>query len=183
MITINLMFVKQLILIVSVSFTFFLCNTTTNENKTAPVLSIKGKTGAVLKKTIAPEKGSPVFSKGNQSFDFITIGNLDMMTKDFGFFNVVQAEEESKKIEKGWRLPNEAELNLIYERNNELGTFKSTYYVGEDSEKDPNSENFEEKTYFRISILNGDVVLLQSTEEINSVYGVRLVRDHKLNAN
>jgi len=177
------MFVKQLILIVSIGFTFFSCNTTTSENKTAPVLSIKDKTGAVFKKTIASEKGSPVFSKGNQSFDFITIDNLELMTKDFGFFNVIKAEEESKKIEGGWRLPNEAELNLIYERSNELGTFKTIYYVGEDSEKDPNSENFEEKTYYRISILNGDVVLLQSNEEINSVYGVRLVRDHQQNAN
>jgi hypothetical protein len=52
---------------------------------------------------------------------FYTIENLDIMKHDLGFFNVKQAEIECQKLGDGWRLPNEAELNLIYEKKRRIG--------------------------------------------------------------
>jgi hypothetical protein len=108
---------------------------------------------------------------------FYTIENLDIMKHDLGFFNVKQAEIECQKLGDGWRLPNEAELNLIYEKNEELGKFKTNYYVGMDAGLDAEDENV--TVYLRISIMNGEIVTLQTNEEVYSVYGVRAVRNHK----
>jgi hypothetical protein len=66
---------------------------------------------------------------------------------------------------------------LIYEKNEELGEFKSNYYVGMDSGSDEYEVNV--KVYLRISVINGEIVMLQTDEEVYSVYGVRAVRDHK----
>jgi hypothetical protein len=121
---------------------------------------------------------SPVVDIKPKEVQFHTIGNLDIMMYDLGFFNVKQAEIECKKLGDSWRLPNEAELNLIYEKNEELGEFKTNYYVGMDAGLDAYDENV--RVYLRISILNGEIVTLQTNEEIYSVYGLRLVRDHKI---
>ena len=119
-------------------------------------------------------------SKANKSIEFITIDQLDIATKDLGFFDSIQAEIACKKLGDGWRLPNEAELNVIYEQNDKLGTFKTNYYLGLGYEPDAYNENGDVKMFFRISIINGEVVILQSDQELFSIYGVRAVRDHKL---
>jgi hypothetical protein len=111
--------------------------------------------------------------------DFITIGNLDIMKMDLGFFDSKQAEIACKKLGDGWRLPNEAELNVIYEQNEKLGTFKTNYYLGTDSGLDAYKENEDVMMYLRMSIISGEVVLLQTDQELFSQYGVRAVRDHK----
>ena len=119
-------------------------------------------------------------SKANKSIDFITIDNLDIATKDLGFFDSKQADIACQKLGDGWRLPNEAELNVIYEQNDKLGTFKTNYYLGLGYEPDAYNENGDVKMFFRISIINGEVVILQSDQELFSIYGVRAVREHKL---
>lgn len=119
-------------------------------------------------------------SKVNKSIEFITIDQLDIATKDLGFFDSKQAELACQKLGDGWRLPNEAELNVIYEQNDKLGTFKTNYYLGLGYEPDAYNENGDVKMFFRISIINGEVVILQSDQELFSIYGVRAVREHKL---
>jgi hypothetical protein len=119
-------------------------------------------------------------SKANKSIEFITIDQLDIATKDLGFFDSKQADIACQKLGDGWRLPNEDELNVIYEQNDKLGTFKTNYYLGLGYEPDAYNENGDVKMFFRISIINGEVVILQSDQELFSIYGVRTVRDHKL---
>jgi hypothetical protein len=109
--------------------------------------------------------------------DFITIGKLDIMKTDLGFFDSKQAEIACNKLGDGWRLPNEAELNLIYEKNEELGEFKTNYYLGTETGMDAYNEDV--TLHLRMSIINGEIVLLQSDQELFSQYGVRAVRDHK----
>ena len=117
-------------------------------------------------------------SKTIKPIDFITIDNIDISTKDLGFFDSKQAEIACNNLENGWRLPNEAELNVIYEQNDKLGTFKTNYYLGLGYEPDAYNENGDVKMFLRISIINGEVVILQSDQELFSQYGVRVVRDH-----
>ncbi len=114
---------------------------------------------------------SKTFKKNDTLTDYVTIGNLDVMMHDVGFFNSKQAEVACAKLGSGWRLPNETELNLIYEQSNTLGTFATNYYVGQEFDE-------EEKVFLRISIINGEIVILQSDQEVHSVYGLRAVRDH-----
>jgi len=123
---------------------------------------------------------SKSISKANKSIEFITIDQLDIATKDLGFFNSKQADIACQKLGDGWRLPNEDELNVIYEQNDKLGTFKTNYYLGLGYEPDAYNENGDVKMFLRISIINGEVVILQSDQELFSNYGVRAVRDHKL---
>ena len=133
-----------------------------------------------IKKAQVTETIGKGISKLNKSIEFITIDNLDITTKDLGFFDSKQADIACQKLGDGWRLPNEAELNVIYEQNDKLGTFKTNYYLGLGYEPDAYNENGDVKMFLRISIINGEVVLLQSDQELFSVYGVRAVRDHKL---
>jgi hypothetical protein len=120
---------------------------------------------------------SNTYKKNNPTIDFITVGNLDIMLHDLGFFDSKQAEIACKKLGDGWRLPNEAELSVIYDNNEELGEFKTNYYLGMDSGSNAYEENV--TIYLRVSIINGEVVLLQTDQELFSQYGVRAVRDHK----
>jgi hypothetical protein len=116
-------------------------------------------------------------SKTVKSIEFVTIDNLDITTYDLGFFDSKQAEIACKKLGDGWRLPTEAELNLIYEKNEELGEFKTNYYLGMENGTDAYNEDVTMR--LRMSIINGEIVLLQSDQELFSQYGVRAVRDHK----
>jgi hypothetical protein len=109
--------------------------------------------------------------------DFITIGKLDIMKTDLGFFDSKQAEIACNKLGDGWRLPNEVELNVIFEQNEKLGTFKTNYYLGTETGMDAYNEDV--TLHLRMSIINGEIVLLQSDQELFSQYGVRAVRDHK----
>ena len=133
-----------------------------------------------IKKAQVIDTISKGISKANKSIEFITIDNIDIATKDLGFFDSKQADIACQKLGDGWRLPNEAELNVIYEQNDKLGTFKTNYYLGLGYEPDAYNENGDVKMFFRISIINGEVVILQSDQELFSIYGVRAVREHKL---
>ena len=154
------------------------------ENKTLDEPPIKLNENAIVIDTNKDHQVNDTIRKGiskaNKSIEFITIDQLDIATKDLGFFDSKQAEIACKKLGDGWRLPNEAELNVIYEQNDKLGTFKTNYYLGLGYEPDAYNENGDVKMFFRISIINGEVVILQSDQELFSIYGVRAVRDHKL---
>jgi len=121
--------------------------------------------------TLHKNTESNSFKNNDTLIDYVTIGDLDVMMHDVGFYNSKQAEVACEKLGDGWRLPNETELNLIYEQSNTLGTFETNYYVGLGFDE-------EEKVFLRISIINGEIVLLQSDQEMYAVYGLRAVRDH-----
>ena len=154
------------------------------ENKPLDEPPIKLTENAIVIDTIKEAQVIDTISKGiskaNKSIEFITIDQLDIATKDLGFFDSKQADIACQKLGDGWRLPNEAELNVIYEQNDKLGTFKTNYYLGLGYEPDAYNENGDVKMFFRISIINGEVVILQSDQELFSIYGVRAVREHKL---
>ena len=82
-------------------------------------IDYKSKIDTIIQSEIK-DTVSNTSKKNNTVIDLITIENLDIMKHDLGFFNVKQAEIECGKLGDGWRLPNEAELNLIYEKNEEL---------------------------------------------------------------
>jgi hypothetical protein len=121
--------------------------------------------------TLHKNTESNSFKNNDTLIDYVTIGDLDVMMHDVGFYNSKQAEVVCEKLGDGWRLPNETELNLIYEQSNTLGTFETNYYVGLGFDE-------EEKVFLRLSIINGEIVLLQSDQEMYAVYGLRAVRDH-----
>jgi hypothetical protein len=121
--------------------------------------------------TLHKNTESNTFKNNDTLIDYVTIGDLDVMMHDVGFYNSKQAEVACEKLGDGWRLPNETELNLIYEQSNTLGTFETNYYVGLGFDE-------EEKVFLRLSIINGEIVLLQSDQEMYAVYGLRAVRDH-----
>jgi hypothetical protein len=121
--------------------------------------------------TLHQDPVSNTFKKNDAVIDYVTIGDLDVMMHDVGFLNSKQAEIACQKLGDGWRLPNEAELNLIYEQSNDLGTFETNYYLGLGLDE-------EEQVFLRISIINGEIVALQSDQELYAVYGLRAVRDH-----
>ena len=121
--------------------------------------------------TLHKNTESNSFKNNDTLIDYVTIGDLDVMMHDVGFYNSKQAEVVCEKLGDGWRLPNETELNLIYEQSNTLGTFETNYYIGLGFDE-------EEKVFLRLSIINGEIVLLQSDQEMYAVYGLRAVRDH-----
>jgi hypothetical protein len=166
---------KYLVLILLVFL--FSCNPNKVTNESPTVLSEEVKTVGRFIDTTAKYKTVTLISKENEPIDYITIGELDVMKTDLGFFDSKQAEIACKKLGDGWRLPNEAELSLIYDKNEELGEFKTNYYLGMDSGSNAYEENV--TIYLRVSIMNGEVVLLQTDQELFSQYGVRAVRDHK----
>ena len=121
--------------------------------------------------TLNQDTASNTFKKNDTLIDFVTIGDLDVMMHDVGFFNSKQAEIACEKLNGGWRMPNEAELTLIHEQSNILGTFETNYYLGLEFDE-------EEQVFLRISIMNGEIVVLQSDQELYAVYALREVRNH-----
>lgn len=174
---------KSNILYFCITLILFSCSSNV-ENKPQDETPILLPENAIVIDTIKKAQVNDTISKGiskaNKSIEFITIDNLDIATKDLGFFDSKQADIECQKLGDGWRLPTEAELNVIYEQNDKLGTFKTNYYLGLGYEPDAYNENEDVKMFLRISIINGEVVILQSDQELFSIYGVRAVRDHKL---
>ena len=160
-------------------FFLFSCNPSKVVNESPTVLNEDVKTVGRFIDTVSKYKADVLVTKGHEPINYITIGKLDIMKTDLGFFDSKQAEIACNKLEDGWRLPNEAELNVIFEQNEKLGTFKTNYYLGLGYEPDAYNENEDVKMFLRISIINGEVVILQSDQELFSQYGVRAVRDHK----
>ena len=166
-------------LISKIYFVFLACSSITEKPATISNSNDLDTVQKINKNTVSKNKELSD-TKPKNKVEFITIDNLDITTKDLGFFDSKQADIACQKLGDGWRLPNEAELNVIYEQNDKLGTFKTNYYLGLGYEPDAYNENGDVKMFLRISIINGEVVLLQSDQELFSVYGVRAVRDHKL---
>ena len=163
-------------LIVIYSVLLFSCNPSKVENKSPTVLTEDVKTVGRFMDAIPKYKTETAVPKENEPINFVTIGKLDIMKTDLGFFDSREAEIACKKLGHGWRLPNEEELNLIYEKNEELGEFKSNYYLG--MESGTNAYNEDVTMHLRMSIINGEIVLLQTDQELFSQYGVRAVRNH-----
>lgn len=115
--------------------------------------------------------------QAKREISFCKIDHLDIMNEDLGIMNVVQAEEEALKIGDGWRLPNEMELNLIYESDS-IKNLATNYYVGVEESVEIAEDGSKEKIYLRKSVVNGELITLQTKDEIYSIYGARLVRDH-----
>jgi hypothetical protein len=155
----------------------FSCNPSKVANESPTVLTQDVKTVGRFMDTVAKYKTDVLVIKGDEPINYITVGKLDIMKTDLGFFDTKQAEIACKKLGDGWRLPTEAELNLIYEKNEELGEFKTNYYLGMENGTDAYNEDV--TMHLRMSIISGEVVLLQTDQELFSQYGVRAVRDHK----
>jgi hypothetical protein len=173
---------KSNLLLFCILFILFSCSSNVKNKlleETSTLLPERAIIIDTIKEAQVIDTTSKGISKANKSIEFITIGNLDIATKDLGFFDSKQADIECQKLGDGWRLPNEAELNVIYEQNDRLGTFKTNYYLGLGYEPDAYNENGDVKMFLRISMINGEVVILQSDQELFSQYGVRAVRDHK----
>lgn len=97
---------------------------------------------------------------------FYSIDNIDILKEDLGVFRYAGAEDTCLKLKGAWRLPTAEELHLIYNHSDNLGNFKTKYYLGvgyvpEDSLK----------IVYRLNMMNGDIDFLQTNEEINSIYG------------
>lgn len=163
-------------LIVIYSVLLFSCNPSKVENKSPTVLTKNVKTVGKFIDSIPKYKTEPVLPKKIEPINFVTIGKLDIMKTDFGFFDSKEAEIACKKLGHGWRLPTETELNVIYEQNDKLGTFTTNYYLGMENGTDAYNEDV--TMHLRMSIINGEIVLLQTDQELFSQYGVRAVRDH-----
>lgn len=165
---------KYLFIIYSVFL--FSCNPSKVANESPTVLPDDVKTVGRFMDTIPKYKTETAVPKENEPINFVTIGKLDIMKTDLGFFDSKQAEIACKKLGDGWRLPNEEELNVIYNENEKLGLFKTNYYLGMESGTDAYNEDI--TMHLRMAIINGEIVLLQSDQELFSQYGVRAVRDH-----
>ena len=173
---------KSNFLLFCILFILFSCSSNVKNKlleETSTLLPERAIIIDTIKEAQVIDTTSKGISKANKSIEFITMDNLDITKKDLGVFEAKQADIECQKLGDGWRLPNEAELNVIYEQNDKLGTFKTNYYLGLGYEPDAYNENGDVKMFLRISIINGEVVILQSDQELFSIYGVRAVRDHK----
>lgn len=112
--------------------------------------------------------------------DFVVLESLDVMTKDFGLMSALLAEKKAQKL--GWRLPTAEELSLIYEHADDtlLGDFSTNYYLAIDYILENETGTSEPlKVISRRSFISGEDVILQSSEEFGSAYGIRLVRNHE----
>ncbi len=175
---------KPHFLIVSTLSFLFSCHTTT-KNDALDEKSTLVSESASATDTLSGDRDMDSISKdvspAAKAIAFISIGNLDVMTKDLGFFDSKQADIACRKLGDGWRLPNEEELTMIYEQNDKLGSFKTNYYLGMGNEPDAYNENGEVNLFLRLSIISGEVVLLQSDQELYANYGVRAVRSNSAN--
>lgn len=59
----------------------------------------------------------------------IKIGNVDFAQYDFpSAMDWKSAQKACNDLGKGWRLPNEEELNILYENKSKMGTYKYDFY-------------------------------------------------------
>ena len=58
----------------------------------------------------------------------IKIGNLEVMTEDFGEMNWHEAKKACADLGDGWRLPTKNELDVLYENKDKIGGFANDYY-------------------------------------------------------
>jgi hypothetical protein len=154
------------------------CSQNIPKNEPPTVLANEAKTVGSVIDNSSTVQTDLALSKVSETIGYVTISNLDIQKKDLGIFDSKQAELACKKLGHGWRLPKESEMNLIYNENEHLGEFKTKYYLGMDTVPNAINENEEIKRYLRVSIMDGEIITLQSDNELYSQYGVRAVRDH-----
>ena len=58
----------------------------------------------------------------------VTIGQLDVMTKDLGQMSWEDGKKACTNLGHGWRLPLKKELNVLYENKNKVGGFNGSAY-------------------------------------------------------
>lgn len=114
----------------------------------------------------------------DNKLSFQTFENLDIMDNDMGIMSATQAADLAASLGNGWRLPNSEELNAMYRQADHLKNLNCNYYWGLDLANEPEEDGSLAQSFVRQSVVSGEQVNMQSNEEINSVYGVRLVRDH-----
>jgi hypothetical protein len=94
----------------------------------------------------------------------VEIGNLQVMTEDFGAMRWHEAME-AHVIMGGWRLPTKGELNILYLNKDKIGGFANSFYWSS-TEVDNNYAWFQ-------NFSNGD----QGTNSKGHASSVRHVRD------
>lgn len=169
---------KLLVLFISFLVSFTSCNPDKIENDNSNKFIRDSSKIDVLYRAKSIDSNINVNVKNVNNIEFITIGTLDVSKYDLGFFDSKQADLECAKLGDGWRLPNETELNIIFEKSDELETFNTIYYIGKDYQSNNNESEIVE-IFLRKSIINGEVINLQSDQELFSIYGVRAVRKHR----
>ena len=155
-----------ILLVASLSFSS--CQQETNAHKK---LDTELKENPLIKNQHAVSKKENLLKEA----EYYTINTLDITKKDAGLHNIKSAETTCLQLQQGWRLPNREELTTLFEHNNELGTFTTRYYLGQDN----NLEEDNQTVVYQLDIMTGDIEMLQTNEELNSLYGLRPVRDHK----
>lgn len=70
-----------------------------------------------------------VVSIEEPEYDFVRMGDLEIMKNDLGLMNWYDANKKSQEIGNGWRLPTPLELaKLLTENKNTIGGFYGRYY-------------------------------------------------------
>ena len=164
----NLMKSFQLYFILLISsLSLYSCQQDTNAHKKIDTAHLENP--LINSEPTALKKEEPI-----NASEYFTINTLDILKQDAGLHNIESATTMCQQLEQGWRLPNSEELTLLFEHNSELGEFTTRYYLGSDF--DPNEDD--QKVAYRLDIMTGDIEILQTNEELNSLYGFRPVRNH-----
>ena len=85
-------------LIVIYSVFLFSCNPSKVANESPTVLTEDVKTVGRFMDTVVKYKTDVLVTKGDEPINYITIGKLDVMKTDLGFFDSKQAEIACKKL-------------------------------------------------------------------------------------
>lgn len=92
-------------------------------------------------------RANSTISNASNEISYVRLGDIDVLTSDLGEMNGIDAKNAIENLGKGWRLPNERELKLMFENQNAIGVLSKkeykvingywTYtgnYLGEESE-------------------------------------------------
>jgi len=154
------------------------------QNNKAPLLLGQTAIGKLGKIQLDLSLNTITILSGNDSYDFsnntphnqqglnepqlnssyIKIGKLEVMNQDLGRMNWYDAFKACENLGNGWRFPTKYELNLLYQKKNEISGFANNYYWSS-SEADTNYAWFQ-------NINNGS----QNYSIKYSTYYVRAVR-------
>jgi serine/threonine protein kinase len=100
-------------------------------------------------------------------YDFVRVGDLDVMKNDFGTMTWYEANRKLQEIGDGWRLPTAQEMAiLLYENKNSIGGFYGKYYW---------TSTTAENVAFAVESRN----ITMTSYEKGTVYSVRMVKSKK----